>query len=122
MEINVQYFFKIYINIHTHFTSLKREINVHIDTQFKQCGLKHREKKFRLFMSSDYGFLSRMYGITGAQGGVREIHMLMKMLHLYTMQSRTTPLLMVHHPLHYDEGTQGGVCSVCTAQSGFTAG
>ena len=106
---------EIYVNIHTHFSSLNEKLTY-------ICGLKHREKKFRLFMSGDYEFLSRMYGITGAQGGVREIYVHMKMLHLYTMQSRTAPLLMVHHPLHYDEGTQGGACSVCTAQSGFTAG
>ena len=34
------------------------------------CGY-NRGKRIRLFMTGDYEFLSRIYGITGAQGTVR---------------------------------------------------
>ena len=37
-------------------------------TYSKVIIILYRGKKFRIFMSGDYEFLSHMYGITGAQG------------------------------------------------------
>ena len=65
-------------------------IRIYIDMYiytFMFCGLKSRGKRIRIFMSGDYEFLSRMYGITGAQGTCinMHVHTLYMYMIMYTL-------------------------------------
>ena len=74
-------------------------------------------KRIRIFMSGDYEFLSRMYGISGAQGTCINMHvhtLYMYMIYVHIMILRTTSLFMVHNHLRFTESAKGTKSNVHT--------